>query len=189
MSYDLEYAPGHNLPVPWTPAGHVATGVRRRPRRWDTTTLPDGRYVLRLRMNRRDDMPPSTGAVVVANATPTPTSPPPTRTPTAVPGTPPSPSPPRRLAAATHAAPGRAGANADAGPAIPPTRSAHRSSPPPAPALIAVGTFGLLGLYALVRASGAGSWGFWRVREVINPLLDALQGRRTTESGSRRTRR
>ena len=203
-SYDLEYAPDPTLAsVPWTPVQGTVTqqvsgGVLGA---WDTTTLPDGRYVLRLRMNRRDDMPIEYEVrVVVANATPTPTSPPPTRTPTAVPGTPtPGPSPTPLIEQPPTRTPRPAaalGPTPTPGPAIPadsPLRPDRLIAAARTGALFAVGTFGLLGLYALVRASERGELGegFWRVRrEVINPLLDALQGRRTTEKRkSRRTRR
>ncbi|HPV08193.1 MAG TPA: hypothetical protein PLD57_14055, partial [Aggregatilineales bacterium] len=176
-SYDLEYAPDPTLAsVPWTPVQGTVTqqvsgGVLGA---WDTTTLPDGRYVLRLRMNRRDDMPIEYEVrVVVANATPTPTSPPPTRTPTAVPGTPtPGPSPTPLIEQPPTRTPRPAaalGPTPTPGPAIPadsPLRPDRLIAAARTGALIAVGTFGLLGLYALVRASERGELGegFWRVR-------------------------
>ncbi len=135
-SYDLEYAPDPTLAsVPWTPVQGTVTqqvsgGVLGA---WDTTTLPDGRYVLRLRMNRRDDMPIEYEVrVVVANATPTPGP----AIPADSPLRParhaharPLPHPADRAAANAHAAPGsRAGANADARPG-----HSRRLAAPPGP--------------------------------------------------------
>lgn len=204
QSYELEVAPDPTLAsVPWTPvqgavSQQVPGGVLGA---WDTTTAPDGRYVLRLRLNRHDDISIDYEVrVVVANATPTPTSMPPTHTPTAIPGTPtPGPSPTPLIEQPPTRTPRPAaalGPTPTPGPALDtdsPLQPDRLAAAARAGALVAVSAFGLLGLYVLVRAGERGQLGegFWRVRrEVLNPLLDALLGRGSAEGRKgRKTRR
>jgi hypothetical protein len=191
-SYELEYAPDPTLSsVPWTPVqGAVTQQVRGGILgAWDTTTVPDGRYVLRLRMNRVGGVSIDyTVHVEVINATPTPTFEPVTRTPTAVPNTPtpgssPTPlieQPPTRTPRPAAALP------PTATPALPvagssPLQPDRLAGAARTGALMAAAVFGLLGLYALLRATARGELGdrFWRLRrEVINPLFDAPRRRK-----------
>ncbi len=159
---------------------------------WDTTPLPDGLYLLRLRLVRNDDSFLETQIrvqIVNATATPIPTEVP-TATITPLPGPPttgPSPTPLIQQ---------------------PPTRTPRPSQTPggptatPAPAILedspfqpqrlqaaactgvwgTAGIFLLLGVYGMIRAAIRGQlrarlWSFRR--EVINPLYQ--RGRRKTE--------
>ena len=190
LSYQLEYAPDPTLSsVPWTPvqgavSQQVPGGILGA---WDTTGLPEGRYILRLRMNRHNAEPIDYEVrVVVTNATPTPTYMPPTRTPTAVPSTPtpgPSPTPlieqPPTRTPRPHAA--LSPADSPPGAADSPLQLDRLGRAARQGALFSLLAFGALGLYAVVRAGSRGELGegFWNIRrEVINPLLDSLRGRR-----------
>jgi hypothetical protein len=158
---------------------------------WDTTLVADGRYLVRLQVARADGtLAQYVLRVEVANATPTPspTIPPPP-TPTPLPGTPtpgPSPTPliwqpPTRTPRPT-ATPG--------GPTLTPTPFDVNNSPLDPNRLrgaawtgvkIALGAFGFLALYSLVRAAVRGQLRviLWRFRrEVINPLFDRPYRRR-----------
>jgi hypothetical protein len=158
---------------------------------WDTTLVADGRYLVRLQLARADGtLVEYVLRVEVANATPTPTpTVTPSPTPTPLPGTPtpgPSPTPliwqpPTRTPRPT-ATPG--------GPTLTPTPFDVNDSPLDPDRLrgaawtgvkIALGVFGFLALYSLLRAAVRGQLRvlLWRFRrEVVNPLLDGPRRRR-----------
>lgn len=184
--YELDWAPDPPVDDAWQPiqppiSQQVRDGVLGV---WDTTAVPDGLYLIRLRIVRLDE---SSGEVIVrvlvVNATPTPPPTlPPTATNTPPPGTPsPGPSPTPLIQQ-------------------PPTRTPRPSetpggpteTPPPVDAenspfrperlrqaacsgvYLAFGTFLTLGLYSLIRAAARGQlrshWWYFR-REVLNPLF------------------
>lgn len=195
-SYQLEYAADPTLAsIPWTPVqGAVSQAVQGGVLgAWDTTMVPDGRYIIRLRMNRHNSGPIDYEVrVQVANATPTPTYHPPTRTPTAIPSTAtpgPSPTPlieqpptrtPRPAAAsgAQTETPVPALANDSPLRADRLTRAARRG------ALFTLAAFGLLGVYAIIRAGMRGELGEgYRLfrRDVIHPLSDGLSRKKRDE--------
>jgi len=191
--YQLEYIPDPApSDTPWTSiqppvAQQVNNGVLGL---WDTTALADGRYLLRLRVMRGDGSEIGDAVsvrIVNATATPTPTLRP-TATITPTPGTPtpgPSPTPliwqpPTRTPRPT-VTPG--------GPT--PTPLPPKADSPLRPdrlrqaALdgikIALGAFGALGIYSLMRAAQRGELrsGWRRLRrEVLNPLLNSIRRRR-----------
>lgn len=96
--YELDWAPDPPVNDSWTPvqppvAQQVQNGILGV---WDTTTVPDGLYLIRLRLVRHDELTLELQVrVQVSNATPTPRpSSTPLPTPTPRPGTPtPGPSP------------------------------------------------------------------------------------------------
>lgn len=186
-SYQLEYAPDPTLAsIPWTPvqgtvSQQVPGGILGA---WDTTNVADGRYIIRLRVNRHSGAALDYEVrVQVVNATPTATYMPVTRTPTPLPGTAtpgPSPTPlieqpPTRTprpAAAFLATSTPIPALTDGSPLQPDRlmRAARRG------AIVALVIFGALGVYAVIRAASRGDLGegVWRFRrEVIHPLLDS----------------
>ncbi len=189
-SYRLEYAPDPTpSDVPWAA---IQPPVEQQVREgtlgaWDTTSLDDGFYILRLVIERNDGE--STDyeihiQVANATATPLPTLPP-TPTATSIPGTAtpgPSPTPliwqpPTRTPRPTQT-PG--------GPTSTPQPLLQEDSPLSPDRLrqaarrgiyIALIAFGVLALYSLLRLAIRGElrerWWAFR-RELINPLLDAL---------------
>lgn len=191
--YQLEYIPDPApSDTPWVSiqppvAQQVNNGVLGL---WDTTALADGRYLLRLRVVRGDGSEIGDEVsvrIVNATATPTPTLRP-TATITPTPGTPtpgPSPTPliwqpPTRTPRPT-ATPG--------GPT--PTPPPPETDSPLRPdrlrqaawdgVKMALGAFGALGIYSLMRAARRGELrsGWRRLRrEVLNPLFNSLRGRR-----------
>nr|MBN1229144.1 hypothetical protein [Anaerolineae bacterium] len=154
---------------------------------WDTTGLLDGFYILRVTLNRTDGEPVRVERqVTVSNATPTPTlTAQPTRTPE-----PPSAEgpdmaptsliqqPPTRTPRPT-ATPG--GSTSTPQGLIPPDSPLQPANLRRAAfhgMLIAGGVFVLLGIYSFVRQSIRGSFSDswkWIWREVIGPLVDAIQ--------------
>jgi len=152
---------------------------------WDTTPMPDGYYLLRLRLVRLDETFLETEVrVQIGNATPTPI---PTEIPTAtatlLPGPPtagPSPTPliqqPPTRTPRPSQTPG--------GPTATPTPILLENSPFQPQRLqsaactgvwITMGVFVFLGVYGMIRAAvrgqlRAGWWGFRR--DVLNPLLE-----------------
>ncbi len=182
--YHLEYAidPVTSASL-WVPAQapvnqQVRDGVLGS---WDTTRVADGRYLLRLRVERADGTSvEDTVRVRVANATPT----------------------PRFVATQTP------GAGGGAGPLIeqPPTRTPRPTLTPGGPTLtpgapgadegpfgreairaafwqgvrLTLGAFALIGAYGLLRAALRGQlrrWWWSFRRETINPLLDSIRRR------------
>ena len=159
---------------------------------WDTTALPDGLYLLRLRLVRIDDTFLETQVrvqIVNATSTPIPTEVP-TATITPLPGPPttgPSPTPliqqPPTRTPRPSQTPG--------GPTATPTPAILEDSPFQPRRLqaaactgvwVTAGVFVLLGAYGMIRAAVRGQlrarlWSFRR--EVINPLVQQL--RRKTE--------
>ncbi len=195
LDYNIDPTPSD---VPWTAvqppvAQQVRDGILGI---WDTTGLPDGRYVLRLQVIRNDGQAISDEVhVQIGNATPTPlpTLPPPP-TPTPPPGTPtpgPSPTPliwqPPTRTPRPSPTPG--------GPTVTPTPMDLSDSPLRADRLrlaawrgmlITVSAFAVLGVYSLIRAAARGTLrtAWWRFRrEIVNPVLDTLRG---TGKGARR---
>ncbi len=193
--YVLEYIPDPVLSgMDWVPlqppvAQQVSDGVLAL---WDTTTLPDGHYRLRLRVVRGDGSAIDDEVLVqIVNATPTPTpTVRPTATLTPTPGTPtpgPSPTPliwqpPTRTPRPT-ATPG--------GPTPTPLPLPEADSPLRPERLrqaaldgvkMALGVFAALGIYSLLRAAWRGELrsGWRRLRrEVIHPLVSSMRrGRR-----------
>ncbi len=151
---------------------------------WDTTTSPDGYYILRLTVARSDDTTLTAEVhVQVFNATPTPPpTPTATETPTAPPGTAtpgPSPTPliwqpPTRTPRPTVTPGGPTATPApliEANSPLRPDRLRHAAG---IGALVTLAVFGLLFTYSLIRAGRRGelrpAWQRFR-REVINPLL------------------
>lgn len=186
--YELEYAAEPIEDESWTP---IQPPIGQQVREsilgaWDTTQVQDGIYHIRLRVVRYDGSTVDDQVrvqVVNATATPLPT-PLPTFTPTPPPGTAtpgPSPTPliwqpPTRTPRPTET-PG--------GPTPTPTRVSLEDSPfhpsrlrraASTGVLLTLGVFGLLAVYALMKAALRGqlrSW-WWRFRrEVINPMMDS----------------
>jgi len=149
---------------------------------WDTRLVADGRYVLRLRIERTDGTSVEDAIrVTVSNATPT--SPPvPTMTllpGTATPGPSPTPliqQPPTRTPRPT-LTPGGPTATPDLTGVSPFDRAAIGQAARLG-VRITLGAFALMGVYGLLRAAARGQLrrGWRRFRsEVLNPLLDTLR--------------
>ncbi len=195
LEYNVDPTPSD---APWMPiqapvsqqARHSVLGA------WDTQSLADGRYIIRLTVvyGETGQAAQAQVQVQVSNATPTPRPIPPTSTPSPVPGTPtpgPSPTPLIQQPPTRTPRPPEAPAGAGAG-------AAPGASPesPLAPdrlrqaawrgVLLALGGFGLLGAYSLARAAQRGQlrqgWRDFR-REVVSPLGDLLGRRRRRTKG------
>ena len=191
LEYNIDPTPSN---APWTPiqapvsqqARHSVLGA------WDTESLADGRYIIRLTVvyGEARQAAEAQVQVQVSNATATPHPLPPTSTPSPAPGTPtpgPSPTPliqqpptrtPRPPEAPTRIGTGAAPGASPESPLAPDRlkQAAWRG------VLLALGGFGLFGAYSLVRAARRGQLRQgWRdfQREVINPLGDLLGRRRT----------
>jgi hypothetical protein len=189
-SYTLEYAPDPTpSDVPWT---EIQPPVEQQVRdgtlgAWDTTSLEDGYYILRLVIERNDGESTDYEIhILVSNATATPLPTlPPTPTATSIPGTAtpgPSPTPliwqpPTRTPRPT-ATPG--------GPTSTPQPLLQQDSPLSPNRLrqaairgiyIALIAFGMLAFYSMLRLAVRGElrerWWTFR-KELINPLIDAL---------------
>ncbi len=189
LRYELDWAPDPPVGDAWQP---IQPPIFQQVRSsvlgiWDTTSVPDGQYLIRVRLVRADESSIETQVrVQVVNATATPSpSPAPTATATGLPGTPtagPSPTPliqqpPTRTPR--------------------PTETPGGPTPTPAPLLaespfeparlrqaacsgvyLALAIFGGLAGYGLIRAAVRGQlravW--WQLqREVLNPLIDTLR--------------
>jgi hypothetical protein len=186
--YELAYATEPVIDDTWTAiqapvAQQVTEGVLGA---WDSTQVADGIYRIRLRLVQQDGTPIDDQVrIQVVNATPTALPTPlPTFTPTLPPGTAtpgPSPTPliwqpPTRTPRPT----------ATPGGLIPTATPISLQDSPFHPSrlrqaawtgmLMAIGTFGFLAVYSLVRGAVRGqlrNW-WWRFqREVINPMLDS----------------